>query len=272
VTAFFGGTYRLRPVEIILEEVRSLRHAPGYIFFADDNLIARPDHARALMQGLKESRRRWVCQAPITLARDGSLLKEFAQAGCHGIFIGFESLNERNLQIMGKSQNQVAFYEDCIERIHDQGIGVYGSFVFGYDHDTAAVFDQFLEFADRNMLDGTFLPVLTPFPGTGVYNRLKSEGRILTEDWRFYDMATVVFRPKGMTVDQLQEGFWRVNKGFYSVPSILKRLFRMRSIKRRSNIIFMPMNFGHIPAVRKACRSFAGPGFSEEQEESSGGR
>ena len=259
VTAFFGGTYRLRPIDTILREVEGLRNTPGYIFFADDNLIARPDHARLLMERLKEHRLRWVCQAPITIAGDESMLKDFALAGCHGIFIGFESLNEKNLDMMGKVQNKVDIYEESIQRIHDQGIGVYGSFVFGYDHDTVAVFDQFLEFADRTMMDGAFLPVLTPFPGTAVHKRLEAEGRILTEDWRYYDMATVVYRPKGMTVEELQEGFWKVNKGFYSLPSIFKRMFRLSSIKRRSNIIFMPMNFGHVPAVRKARRAFTSP-------------
>jgi radical SAM superfamily enzyme YgiQ (UPF0313 family) len=206
------------------------------------------------MQQLKNYRLRWVCQAPITISQDESMLKAFSESGCHGIFIGFESLEEKNLEIMGKTQNRVGFYEECIKRIHDLGMGVYGSFVFGYDHDTTAVFDKFLEFANRNMLDGAFLPVLTPFPGTKVYKRLKEEDRIITEDWQYYDMATVVYRPKKMTVDQLQEGFWKVNRGFYSVSSTLKRLFRPKALKRRSNIIFMPMSIGHIPAVRKACR------------------
>ncbi len=255
VTAFFGGTYRSRPVEMVAKEVESLRHTPGYIFFADDNLIAKKEHADSLMAQLRNYRLRWVCQAPITVAKDEEMLKVFAQSGCHGIFIGFESLEEKNLAIMGKVQNRVGFYEECIQRIHDQGIGVYGSFVFGYDHDTPEVFDRFLEFANKNCLDGAFLPVLTPFPGTKIYKRLKAEGRIITEDWQYYDMATVVYRPRNMTVDELQEGFWNVNKGFYSVSSTLKRLFRPKSLKRRSNIIFMPMNLGHIPAIRKARRA-----------------
>ena len=258
VTSLFGGTYRIRPVDIVCKEVASLSKTPGYIFFADDNLIARTDHAHGLMEQLKELRLRWVCQAPITIAKDQSMLKEFYQSGCHGIFIGFESLEQENLNVMGKTQNTVSFYEECIKRIHDQGIGVYGSFVFGYDHDTIAVFDKFLGFANRNTLDGAFLPVLTPFPGTRVYKRLKEEGRINTEDWRYYDMATVVYRPRNMTADQLQEGFWKVNKGFYSISSTLRRLFVPGSIKRRSNIIFMPMSIGHIPAVRKAHRAFRG--------------
>jgi radical SAM superfamily enzyme YgiQ (UPF0313 family) len=256
VTAFFGGTYRSRPVDSVMREVEDLTRAPGYVFFVDDNLIARPSHIRSLLQRLKGHRLRWVCQAPVTIAQDESMLQGFKDAGCHGIFIGFESLNSANLDVMGKRHNRVELYEDAIRRIHDQGIGVHGSFVFGYDYDTAAVFEQFLEFANRTALDGAFLPVLTPFPGTRIHQRLKSEGRIVTEDWRKYDMATVVYRPKGMSLEELQEGFWTVNKGFYSLSSSLRRLFKPASIVRRSNIIFMPMNFGHIPAVRKAHRTF----------------
>lgn len=256
VTAFFGGTYRPRPVDTVLHEVESLQRTPGYIFFVDDNLVAKRSHTDKLLEGLKNHRLRWVCQAPITIAKDDALLRSMYEAGCHGIFIGFESLNAKNIEVMGKKQNTVSFYEEAIKRIHDQGIGVYGSFVFGYDHDTPAVFDQYLEFANRNTLDGAFMPVLTPFPGTRIHKRLKEEGRVLTEDWRKYDMATVVYQPKGMSVDELQEGFWQVNKGFYSLSSTFRRLFWPSSIKRRSHIIFMPMNFGHVPAIRKAYKTF----------------
>ncbi len=256
VTSFFGGTYRQRPVSRVIDEVTSLSRQAGYIFFVDDNLVAHKAHTEALLAELKQFRLRWVCQAPITIAKDDALLRKMMEAGCHGIFIGFESLNSKNIEVMGKKQNTVSFYEEAIQRIHDMGIGVYGSFVFGYDHDTPAVFDQYLEFANRTGIDGAFLPVLTPFPGTRIHKRLAEEGRILSQDWRLYDMATVVYQPKGMSVRELQEGFWQVNKGFYSLSSSLRRLFRPSSLKRRSNIIFMPMNFGHVPAIRKAHKRF----------------
>lgn len=256
VTAFFGGTYRPRPVSRVIDEVKSLSRQPGYIFFVDDNLVASKPHTEALLAELKNFRLRWVCQAPITIAKDEALLRKMMEAGCHGIFIGFESLNSKNIEVMGKKQNTVSFYEEAIQRIHNMGIGVYGSFVFGYDHDTPAVFDQYLEFANRTGIDGAFLPVLTPFPGTRIHKRLAEEGRILSQDWRLYDMATVVYQPKGMSVRELQEGFWQVNKGFYSLSSSLRRLFRPSALTRRSNIIFMPMNFGHVPAIRKAHKRF----------------
>ncbi|MBN1254752.1 MAG: B12-binding domain-containing radical SAM protein [Deltaproteobacteria bacterium] len=255
VTAIYGGTYRTRPIAEVEREIQSLRRAPAYIFFVDDNIVGDMRYARELFTMLSQYRLRWVSQGPISIAQNEKLVRLMAQAGCHGMFIGFESLSPENLKLMGKKTNKVERYEAGIKRFHDHGIGVHASFVFGYDYDDPTVFEKFISFANRNKIDGAFLPVLTPFPGTRIHQRLKKEGRILTEDWSRYDMATVVFQPKGMTIDQLQEGFWWVNKEFYSMRSMARRIFQPFAI-RRSLIIFGPMNIGHWPAVRKAERYF----------------
>jgi len=255
VTAFHGRSYRMRPVSEVEKEIESLERSKAYIFFVDDNLVGSLSHARELLTMLSHHRLRWVSQGPIHIAENEEMVSLMAKAGCHGLFIGFESLREENLQLMGKRINRIEVYERGIKRLHDAGIGIYGSFVFGYDYDDPSVFDEFLEFADRNRIDGAFLPVLTPFPGTRVYQRLKEEGRLLTEDWSKYDMATVVYQPKRMTVEELQEGFWKVNRSFYSLPSIMKRVFNPFHLQR-SLIIFGPMNLGLWPAVKKAERYF----------------
>jgi len=251
VTALHGKSYRMRPVSEVEKEIQSLERSKAYIFFVDDNLVGNLSHAKELLNMLSHYRLRWVSQGPIHIAEDETMVSLMAKAGCHGLFIGLESLREENLSLMGKRINHVGAYERGIQKLHDAGIGVYASFVFGYDYDDPAVFDEFLEFAERNRIEGAFLPVLTPFPGTRIYQRLKQEGRLLTEDWSKYDMATVVFQPKRMTVEELQEGFWKVNRSFYSVPSILKRIFNPFHLKR-SLIIFGPMNLGLWPAVKKA--------------------
>lgn len=255
VTALYGKSYRMRPVSEVEREIESLERSKAYIFFVDDNLVGNPSHAKKLLNMLSHHRLRWVSQGPISIAEDEEMVNLMARAGCHGLFIGFESLREENLHLMDKRMNRIEDYERGIQKLHDAGIGVYASFVFGYDYDDSSVFDEFLEFAERNRLDGAFLPILTPFPGTRTYQRLKQEERILTEDWSKYDMATVVFRPKRMTIDELQEGFWKVNRSFYSIPSIIKRIFNPFHLKR-SLIIFGPMNLGLWPAVKKAERYF----------------
>ncbi len=255
VTAFHGRTYRMRPVSEVEKEIQSLERSKAYIFFVDDNIVGNLSYARELLTMLSHYRLRWVSQGPIHVAENEEILSLMAKAGCHGLFIGFESLREENLHMMGKKINRVEMYERGIQRLHDAGIGVYGSFVFGYDYDDVSVFDEFLEFADRNRIEGAFLPILTPFPGTRIYHRLNQEGRLLTEDWSKYDMATVVFQPKRMTVEELQEGFWKVNRSFYSLSSMAKRIFNPFHL-RRSLIIFGPMNLGLWPAVKKAERYF----------------
>jgi radical SAM superfamily enzyme YgiQ (UPF0313 family) len=255
VTAIYGGTYRTRPVAEVEREIKALRRARAYIFFVDDNIVGDMRYARELFAMLSQYRLRWVSQGPISIARNEKLVRLMAQAGCHGMFIGFESLNPENLALMGKKTNKVERYEAGIKRLHDHGIGVHASFVFGYDYDEPSVFEKFISFANRNRIDGAFLPLLTPFPGTKIHQRLKQEGRIISEDWSKYDMATAVFRPKGMTIEQLQEGFWWVNKEFYSLRSMARRIFQPFAISR-SLIIFGPMNIGHWPAVRKAERYF----------------
>jgi len=255
VTALHGKSYRMRPISEVEKEIQSLNRSKAYIFFVDDNLVGNLSHARELLTMLSHYRLRWVSQGPIHIAEDEEMVSLMAKAGCHGLFIGFESLREENLNLMGKRINRIEAYEKGIQRLHDAGIGVYASFVFGYDYDDPSVFDEFLEFAERNKIEGAFLPILTPFPGTRIHQRLKQEGRLLTEDWLKYDMATVVFRPKRMTVEELQEGFWKVNRSFYSIPSMVKRIFNPFHL-RRSLIIFGPMNMGLWPAVKKAERYF----------------
>lgn len=255
VTALHGRSYRMRSVPEVEKEIQSLDRSKAYIFFVDDNLVGNLSHARKLLTMLSHYRLRWVSQGPIHIAEDEEMVSLMAKAGCHGLFIGFESLREENLDLMGKRINRIETYEKGIQKLHEAGIGVYASFVFGYDYDDPSVFDEFLEFAERNRIEGAFLPILTPFPGTRIYQRLKQEGRLLTEDWSKYDMATVVFRPKRMTVEELQEGFWKVNRSFYSIPSMLKRIFKPFHL-RRSLIIFGPMNLGLWPAVKKAERYF----------------
>jgi len=162
VTAIYGGTYRTRPVKEVEREIQALRRAQAYIFFVDDNIVGDMRYARELFSMLSQYRLRWVSQGPISIAQNEKLVRLMAQAGCHGMFIGFESLSPENLALMGKKTNKVERYEAGIKRFHDHGIGIHASFVFGYDYDDPSVFEEFIAFANRNKVDGAFLPLLTP--------------------------------------------------------------------------------------------------------------
>jgi len=255
VTAFYGGTYRFRPVEEIEKEIESFTTGAGFVLFVDDNIVGNPVYAKRLFAMLKNHKKRWMSQASTTIVNDPELLRLASESGCHGLFMGFESLDQDNLAMMGKKMNRLGDYADVISKLHDHGIGVHGSFIFGYDHDDKGVFDRLLEFTRKVRLDAAFMPVLTPFPGTGIYQQLESEGRIINRDWSLYDMEHVVFRPKNMTPEELQEGHDRANREFYSASNILRRIGRLH----RSLWIFGPMNWDLRQAWRKKAPSPPAP-------------
>jgi len=247
VTAFYGGTYRFRPVEEIEKEVQSFTKGAGFVLFVDDNIVGNPAYAKRLFAMLKNYKKKWMSQASTTIIKDPELLKLASESGCYGLFMGFESLTQENLDMMGKKMNAIEKYRDVISKLHDHGIGVHGSFILGYDHDDTTVFDNLLDFTRGVRLDAAFMPVLTPFPGTEIYKQLEAEGRIINRDWSLYDMEHVVFKPKKMTPEQLQEGHDRTNREFYSASNIFSRIGNLR----RSLWIFGPMNWDLRQAWRK---------------------
>ena len=250
VTAFYGGTYRFRPVEDVEKEIQGFTKGAGFVLFVDDNIVGNPAYAKRLFAMLKPYNRRWMSQASTNIVKDPELLKLAAESGCHGLFMGFESLDQVNLDMMKKKMNAIDDYKDVISKIHDHGIGVHGSFIFGYDHDDTSVFDRVLNFAKSVKLDAAFMPVLTPFPGTVIHKTLEAEGRILSRDWSLYDMEHVVFKPKNMTPEELQKGHDMANREFYSATSILKRIGNLR----RSLWIFGPMNWDLRQGWRKKLK------------------
>ncbi len=249
VTAFYGHTYRLRPLEEVRREVELLRQGNEFIFFVDDNIIGNPVYAMDLFSLLKDFRVKWLSHASLNIAENDTLLKKAAESGCYGLFIGFESLSQKTLQSYHKTSNQVHRYRDLIRKIHDQGIGIEGSFILGSDDDDDSSFRQVLDFCEENKIDAAVFAILTPYPGTRIYEQYVQENRILSRDWDLYDMGHVVFRPKRMTVEQLQEGHDWTNRRFYSYPSMFKRFLPLR----RSHQIFIPSNWG----MRRAWRSLA---------------
>jgi hypothetical protein len=130
-----------------------------------------------------------------------------ALAGCTGVFVGFESLSDRNLEDARKKTPRCADYARRVALLHDNGIQVNGSFVLGFDHDGPDVFQRTAEWVEANRLECATFHILTPYPGTPLYRQMEAEGRLLHRDWDHYDTAHVVFRPKRMTVRQLADGY-----------------------------------------------------------------
>jgi len=247
VTAFYGRKYRKRPVGQVLAELQELRKANSFVFFVDDNIVADRRYSLELFEGMKGMGLKWLSHAPIDFAADRELLALAGESGCVGMFVGFESLNQDALVAMGKVTNRAASYMEYARLFRDNGIGILGSFVMGCDNDTSAVFEQTLRFCEDARLEAAIFPILTPYPGTTVRRRLEAEGRIINNNWRDYDMEHVTFQPKGMTVQELQEGYDQICTSFYSFGSMYRRIFKLH----RSVQVFGPMNIGFRSAVRR---------------------
>jgi radical SAM superfamily enzyme YgiQ (UPF0313 family) len=223
VTHFFGKTYRCRPVEEVIQEVRRLEG--DFIVFIDDNIAGNRHYARELFARLKPLKKKWASQASMTLTRDPELLKLAAESGCVSLFLGVESLSSENLKEVNKSFNRAHQFEEAMKALRDHDIMIVAGFIFGLDHDDEGVFERTLRFCERNRIELPSFFILTPLPGTTLFQRMESEGRLLHRDWTKYNGATVVHRPKLMTEETLQRGFhWACKEG-YSWGSIFKRVF-----------------------------------------------
>ena len=222
-----GKRYRLRPLEEVDRELSMIIKKKGeYLFLADDNVTAKEDYARGLFDIFKHHGVKWMGFTTIKIAANEDLLKKAQESGCISLFIGFESLLQENLDGVSKPFVEAKELSNWIKTIQDHQIGIHGSFIFGFDGDTPNVFRETVEFVQKNNIELPTFSILTPFPGTPLQKRLEEEGRIFDRDWSHYDMSHVVFKPRKMTVQELQEGYLWAQKYTCAPRSILKRLLR----------------------------------------------
>ncbi len=219
----FGRSYRLRPIEHVIREIKTLDH--DHLSFADDNLVGNPDYAKNLFKKLIPLRKKWFGNFSLARVGDVQLLRLAAQSGCTRMALGFESVSQKSLNEVNKGFNQVKKYQETIKKIHDQGITIIGYFMFGFDEDNVSIFPRTVEFIEKSSIDRPIFFILTPIPKTRLYQRLLLEGRIIDANWSHGDGAHVMFRPKLMTTDQLEEGYRWVIKQVYSLSSITRRWF-----------------------------------------------
>jgi radical SAM superfamily enzyme YgiQ (UPF0313 family) len=222
-----GMRYRTRSVSQIDYELSSIIRRRGeYLFLTDDNVVAQPKFAAELFRVFKEYEVKWMGFCTLQIARNPELLALARESGCTSLFIGFESLNQENLDGARKTFMNTHELTDLIKRIQDHGIGIQGAFIFGFEHDDKEVFGRTVDFVHETHIELPTFSVLTPFPGTPLRRRLEEEGRIFDNHWPHYDMSHVVFKPKLMSPRELQEGYLWAQKYCCSPRSILGRLLR----------------------------------------------
>src|SRR3990172_2925897 len=243
VTDFYGGKIRHRPVSMVVEDIK--QSGSKTFLILDDNVAGHPEYSRELFEALIPLGIRWIGQSSISLAKDKEMLKLCRHSGCAALFFGLESVSPSSLLGMKKTLGSIEETEEAIKIIQDHGIAFHPSIVLGFDTDTKAIFDDTLEFLARTKLPTLALHVLTPYPGTRIYQRFKDQGRIISYDWSHYDHSTVVFLPKNMTPQELAEGHYYVQSEFYSFSSIVRHipfLLRVSPINLRRIMLFLLLN------------------------------
>jgi radical SAM superfamily enzyme YgiQ (UPF0313 family) len=238
ISAYYCSHYYARKHPLIAQDIRDSKHK--YSFLVDDNLVANRENAMGIFREIAPLKIKWAGQGTLSMARDPALLKAMKDSGCEIILIGFESLNKENLRQMNKSFNLLAGERDeLVRRIHDAGIGIYATFVFGYDHDDASTIADAVNFAKKHNFYTAAFNHLLPFPGTALYQRLEAEDRLLYDKWWLaegYNYGEVAFRPKLLTADQLSSLCRDARKEFASPATVLRRGFA--SLGRTSPLLW----------------------------------
>jgi radical SAM superfamily enzyme YgiQ (UPF0313 family) len=216
-----------KPIDLVVADIRSVGRKK--IIFIDLNLISDRAYAERLFTALVPLRVHWFGLATSLIGRDPDLMALMAHSGCKGLLIGFETISKGSLAAAGKRFNDPALYHQLIVNLHRLGISLQGCFVFGLDHDTTETLVETVRFVIDAAIDLPRFAMVTPFPGTPLFDRLNRESRILTRNWELYDGQHVVFQPKTMTVRELQEGHEWAWKQVYSVGAIARRLARSRT-------------------------------------------
>lgn len=222
IGSFFqeGKHFYTQAVDAALAEIEKL---PGkHLYFLDDHLLGNPRFAAALFDGMKGMGRLWQAAGTVQSVLKPGLLEKAAEAGLRSLFVGLETLSPVNLREQNKGHNVGRDYDAAIQRLHDHGVMINGSFVFGMDDDDESVFERTVDWAVRQGVETATFHVMTPYPGTALYERLSQQGRMLHSRWDLYDTRHVVYRPARLSPAALEEGYWRAYRDFYSWSSIFK--------------------------------------------------
>jgi radical SAM superfamily enzyme YgiQ (UPF0313 family) len=229
----FGNKYRHRPIEDIVQEIKELKAnralEGNMVYFADDNIIANPKWAKMLFEALIPLKIKWISACSLDITYNDELLNLAKQSGCADLAIGFESVSDASLKEMKKTIGNVEKYKIAIEKLHKHKIIVHGLFIFGFDTDGKDIFDKTIQFIDDNNIEYATFSILTPFPGTEIFDKYLAENRLLHKKWNMYDFAHTVYQPKQMTPQELQDGLIYTTRNVYKLSSIVKRLLRAKT-------------------------------------------
>lgn len=231
--AFFEGGkgFYTQQVDQALAEIDRL---PGrHLYFLDDHLFGDPHFASALFDGMKGMKRLWQAAGTVNSVLAPRLVEKAVESGLRSLFVGFETLNRNNLVEQNKYQNLDRDYTAAIRRLHEAGVMINGSFVFGMDDDDETVFERTVEWAINQSIETATFHILTPYPSTALYKRLEAQRRIMSTDWDLFDTRHVVFKPARMSPETLETGYWKAYDDFYKWGSIMRGASAKPELKER---------------------------------------
>lgn len=250
----YKNLYINRPIPDVIADIKAV--GSKHIMFIDDNFIGNPSWTREFLKSIAPMNLKWNAAVSSNIVYMTELLDEMKNTGCQSLFVGFESLNAAALQGVNKKQNNVDKYEKLVHEIHSRGMMINASFVFGLDSDDASTFRTTLEWIVKNRIETVTSHILTPFPGTKLYNELLTQNRIVDFNLEKYNTAHVVFRPEKMSIQELYDGYIWIYKKIYSVRNIIRRMPKAK----KQWIPFLAFNilyrkFGKL--TEKLCQKFS---------------
>ncbi len=253
---FYKHRHRVRKISDVIRDIKRVKSFPKkFIFFVDDNIICNKEYAKELFRALIPLNIYWISQSTVDIGEDEELVRLAAKSGCFGLFLGFDSISEKNLKDMNKQHNKTEKYKKTVNLLHKYGIGVEGGFIFGYDKDTPKVFKETFDFMVQSNMESFLSIYLTPIPGTGIYDECKKQRRLSTNDYSVYDFRHIVVQPKSMTSKQLYDGVNWISKEFNSKNLMKKRLLFKFNYFIKNPSVRLLLGFVGTLAINLAFRS-----------------
>jgi radical SAM superfamily enzyme YgiQ (UPF0313 family) len=247
--AFFEGgrTFYTQEVDDALAEIDRL---PGrHLYFLDDHLLGNAKFAGSLFEGMKGMNRVFQGAATVDSILRGNLIEKAADAGLRSLFVGFETFSSLNLKQSNKKQNLEKDYIKAVNRLHSLGIMINGSFVFGLDDDDKDVFKRTVDWGVKHSITTSTYHVLTPYPGTALFQNMERQGRIITKNWDLYDTRKVVYQTIGLTAEELENGYWWAYQEFYRWNNIFKASMQHSSYSHKLKHLFYAGGWKKFEAV-----------------------
>lgn len=228
ITSYFNQTYRKRPVSMVIRDVRAAKQIrkSRYIAFIDDNIGVDWDYCRELWSALVDENIIWMSQCSLHIAERPDMLELAYRSGCRFLSMGIETTNAASLAGVDKAWNRPERYQQAFQAIRDHGIDISTEMMVGMDDDDESVFDDIYDFVMTQRISAPRYHILTPIPGTRLYEQLTNENRILSDNLGWYSGGKVVFQPKQIDPIVLQKKYWDLYEKTFSWRGILHRIGR----------------------------------------------